>query len=517
MTAPTNLALNLPTLLTEVSVWTLLAAQLVLVLLTLLFWLSTRRTLASFTPDPFRPSYRPGRMMRFLIRCGGVHPDDLADLGAGESLRHAITGSLMFIPAAMAFIGVNMWMSCFFPDAAVTRMVWSLIAAALIFGVDLACVSVLGSTKGKRAILAVLPRISMALVLGYFVCKPFVVAIYADEIQAMQRDAKKREILEVAQEASDHRDRFAKQNRPILTSFSEAKKDLKRRLETLAPRREQVQQRYDEMHRKYVKEVSEGQNGRLDGEGKYAKFFKAEMEKIREELDHLNQEELALKAEAAKITEDEERAVETALRDPTFAETNRAFDVLLSESRDAQATSVGRQLDLVRQYVAAGGPERKHQYHLWHVLFITIDTIPILMKLLMNKRLYLAKQQLAEQRIHSDIKAEADQGSGFAFEKARLRHEAELVRHRLGSLNDSLDMKLQAAAHLVIRQAQVAGEVRRTLESLQRSRMTNEEWEIVSYPLRQVGDAIREEFESVTALDPRTGAKRRDSWNPASN
>jgi len=68
-----------------------------------------------------------------LIRCSGAHPEELASLGAGTQLRRAVAGAIMFVPVGMAFAGVNMWVMQFLRDAPVTRLLFSLAGAILVF------------------------------------------------------------------------------------------------------------------------------------------------------------------------------------------------------------------------------------------------------------------------------------------------------------------------------------------------------------------------------------------------
>lgn len=498
-------------------VWMLPVAQIVLLIMTLLLWRSTKKNIDNFTPSAFRPAYRPSKLVRTLIRCSGAHPEEMASLGAGAHLRHAVAGAMMFVPAGMAFAGVNMWVMQFSPDAPVTRMLWSLAGAVLVFLVDLGAVTALSGLKGKSVAFAIVPRVAFALTLGFFVAKPFVIIIYSDEIARMQRDKKRDEVFDVANRAHEERERFAAQNLPVLEHFKTVKADLLRRIEALTPRRAQVQSRYDEFHSKYVKEVSEGitdgPNKRPDGEGKYAKFFKGEMDKVRAELDGLNREEEALKTEQARLAQDEETAVNRAINDPKFAETNKAFDTLMNESRTSQAVSIERQLDLIREYVDAGGSSRWWGYILWHVLFILADTVPILTKLMMRKRDYQMLLELSENRIEADVTAESAHALEFAERKARARHESEMRRMELQFLMGDIDMMYQGAAHTVLRGLQVEMETRRAYgDILGRSPKTDEpagtDWNQAMAPLRRVQERVLDTFAEIISG---YGNKRKDS------
>ena len=334
------------------------------------------------------------------------------------------------------------------------------------------------------------------------IAQPFVIIIFKDEIARMQRDKKKAEVLDVADKAHEQRERFAAQNRPVLEHFKTVKVDLQRRMEALAPRRMQIQTRHDELHSKYLQEVSVGQNGRPDGEGKYAMFFKAELEKVRGELDGMNREEAALKAEQERLAKDEEEAVARVINDPKFAETAAAMDTVMREARTSEATSIERQLDLVREYVDAGGSSRWWRYVLWHLLFIFADTIPILTKLLMPKRDYQLLMDMNEKRVEAKVEADRKYAPEFAKEQARTWHESEMRRMKLQFLIGDIDLMYQGAAHTVLRGLQIQMETLKAYKDLMgRSPKVEEpagtDWSEAMAPLRRVQESVLETFEKI--------------------
>lgn len=482
--------------------WIPVAVSIFFLLTMALMWRSTRRHLENSLPPGLRQGYRPGRLVRFLVFCAGAHPADLARLSPGRHAAHAVAGMLIFVPAAMAFLGIRMWLAEFLPDQTVAQSAWALAGATLVFMVDLGCVWAIGGLRGRSIVTGVLPRVALAVLIGFFLAKPFLVVIYKDEIAAMQREKKKAEVFGVVEKMQEQRQQVAEQHQPVIARFREAKVEVQRRVDALQPRRREVQGRHDELHRSYVTEVTQGQNGRPDGEGKYAKFIKQELDKVRAELDTIDAEERAMKAELEQLAKDEEETVSRVFDDPKFSETQTAFDTLMREAHQSGAASIGRQLDLVREYVAVGDRSRKLEYWFWHLLFWCLDTIPITMKLAMRRWDVAMLQEKAEQRLEAEVAAEVEDIGMFAKEKAQALRESELRRLWIGSLIEDIELLYLGASHTVLRGLQYEINLRETYSAMMK-RMPEEsvgresDWNRALAPLRRVQEQVLHKFAYV--------------------
>jgi len=461
-----------------------------------------QRRINGFIPTAFRDDYHPGRIVRALIWCSGAHPSDLAPLSPGRHAAHAVSGLLLFAPAGMSWVGLRLWLSEFAPDAPVSQMIWSTVGAALVFGVDLGCVWMLNGLQGKNVLKGALPRVALALILGTVIAKGFVVVIYKDEVAQMQRDKKKAEVFDIANRSHEQREQFARQNQPVFERLRTQKTDVQRRVEALTPRRLEVQKRHDELHASYVTEVVHGQNGRGPKRGEFAIFLEGEMEKVRKELDAIAAEETMLKQEQKRLADEEAKEMARVVNDPNFAATRSAMDTVMTEAQMAEAKTIGRQLDLVREYVHAGGWDRRLEYWMWHLLFIFLDTIPITAKLFMRKKDVQMLQEQAEKRVEARVKAESVMAEQFETEKAQWRHEAELRRMKLMSFREEMGLLLQGAGDLILQTAQVEREVRATYDDIagaapRRSNVPERDWEQVLAPLHRVKSRVLTTFTSI--------------------
>lgn len=490
----TYLTLSLAVLALAALIWTVLLGR------------ATKRKLNGFTPTAFRPDFKPGRIMRVLIWCSGVHPSDLAPLSPGRHAAHAVAGLLLFVPAGMGFVALRLWLAEFAPDAPLTQMMWSAIGAALVFGVDLGCVWMLNGMQGKTTWLAMAPRAALALMLSYFITKPFVIIVYKDEVAQMQRDKKKAEVFDIANRAHEQREQFARQNQPLFERLQTRKKDLQRQLDEIGPRRSTVQSRADELHKEAVREfnlgLQDGPNKRPPGAGTHYNYLVGEKQKVEKELTALDGEEAALRATQKQLAEDEAREIARVMNDPNFAATQSAMDTVITEARQAEAKTIGRQLDLVREYVAAGNFDRRMEYWLWHILFFLLDTIPISVKFFMRKGDVQMLQSQAEKKIEARVRAEAGMAEQFEEEKAQLRHQAELRHMRLTHFREEMVILLQGAGDLILHTAQVEREVRATYNDIAgptppRSTVEEHDWEQVLSPLYRVKGRILATFSSI--------------------
>jgi hypothetical protein len=463
-------------------------AQFLLLVLTLYFAVLARKARGERnSAELFVPKYHPGRMTRVLVRLGGVHAEELEGLGPGCYWRHSVCGLMIFIAAGMGYCGMLMWMGQFRSAGPVTGHLVAFGVAAVVFALDLGLVTSLSDASGRRAIFFVLLRAAVAIALGYWLAKPYLVLIYADQIAAEQRKAKKVEILAAADKAYEARQRFGNQQKPMLDEYKKAADELHRRMELVAPALQGLRERYAELHRQYVEEVTKGQNGRRDGRGTYAKFIEDQMAAVQKEVNAAVEEESGLKAEAARLAKENESVVAKVFADPQFAATAQAIDQIIKEAADSKADSLGQQQELLEQYVAAE-PRRRWNYWMFHLLLILLDTAPVFTKLFMPRDDYKLAAKMRHERLAAEVKADGELAVQFATERAKLKHDAEMRRTRLAALAEEADALFQAVAHIGLTHLQAQVEMKKTYKAIVR-RMVPEEnnadanWLEVAKPL----------------------------------
>ena len=178
------------------------------------------------------------------------------------------------------------------------------------------------------------------------------------------------------------------------------------------------------------------------------------------------------------------------------------MDTVMTEARLAEAKTIGRQLDLVREYVRMGGWDRRIEYWLWHWLFIFLDTIPITAKIFMRKKDVQMLQEQAEKRVEARVKAEAEMADQFETEKAQWRRRTELRRMKLISSREEMTLLLQGAGDLILQTAEVERQVRLTYDDIagaapRRSNVPERDWEQVLAPLHRVKGRILSTFTAI--------------------
>lgn len=499
---------NLATIPLELAGPVLLGAQTFLLLLTVVLaaWARSKR---AYVPDAFAPSYTPGAVTKLLVRFGGNHPSELNDLGAGAYWRAAVCGIMLFIASGMAFFGIWMWMGAFQSIGPATSVVVSLVGAAMIFALDLGIVTTISQSTGLRGTAFVIVRVALAVVLGMVVAKPYLVLIYSSEIGRLQNEKKLSAVETVESKSHAARERFATQQLPFLQQYQVAADEVRRRITALAPRTAELRTQHASLHQQYVTEVTKGQNGRKDGRGSYAIFLEQEMAKVQKEIDSANAEEQALNGELNRLAKEREERIKQVLNNPQFAATAAAYDSVMNATAAAEKPSLAGQLDMLEEYVAAGGSRRRQEYWLFHLLIILLDTAPVLTKLAMGRNDVKMAARIREDRLFAEMEVLRGLAGEHAHERATQKHASEMRREQLTALVKDADILFQAAAHVVLRYVQVVTETRKAFAALagkvapEPHPEADRRWEEASKPLARVQETLLARLTQIITGDKR--------------
>lgn len=516
------LALLPATLPSDTISWVLIAVQVLLILFVIVFGIFLRRPRQDGLINPLAATDQPGRLTRILVCCGGVHPADLEGLGQGAYFRHAVCGTMLFVASGMAYFGLLTWVSQFAGIGLLSGHFIAAIGALIVFALDWGIVSSLSHASGGRGWFFALLRVTLAVTLGWFIAKPYLVVIYKGEIEQMQRDKKEEKILALTSKANAQREQVAGQTTPVLEHYKQMGDMLQKKTDELVERRKERQKAFVELDAKRIHE-NEGLNGRPKGQGDFYNFYNTESAKVQKELEQLDKEERALEQERGDLTMEKQKVINKALSDPHVETAAKALDGIMEETSQAKADSLGRQLDLLHEYIAAGGNDRKWDYWLFHLLLILLDTAPVMTKLFMYRQDFKLAAGLREHRLEVKLQAERTHAPAFAERTATARHMRELRDEMLAGLVTDADHIYQVTAHIILRGQQVRLEVERAFLANRRASLFGkavkaEELEKALAPLDRVQQDLEDRLHRVLseAHEPEetSTAKPKPSYPP---
>jgi len=337
-------------------------------------------------------------LQRFFIFCSGADTELLNECSQGERNMYAGVGATVFFTALMAFIASGYALYTVF-DSMVTAILFGLIWGLLIFNLDRYIVSTIKKRDSiKSALWQATPRIVLAVIIAVVISKPLEMKIFDKEINRVLLEEKNTMTL-------DNKEQLALQYNPTIERLNGQIAELKAEVSS-------KEAQTDALYDTYISEA-EGRAGTgLLGKGP---VYREKREKHDASLGEL----AALKQDNAEKISALEAQI-TGLR----ADYGTAVD-------DSQPVIDG--FDGLMARIDALGKLSWFPSFFIFLLFLAIETAPIIAKLLAPKgeydykledresaiatwitqkveqrKLVLASETELNQRIYSDIKNEEE-------------------------------------------------------------------------------------------------------------
>lgn len=353
----------------------------------------------------------------FFILCSGADSKILDDCSPGEQNKYVGIGASVFFTALMAFIAAayalntvfdNIWVAIFF------GLVWGM----LIFNLDRFIVSTIKKTgRFKSEFVQATPRIILAIIIAVVISKPLELKIFEKEINQVLLEEKNDMTLA-------NQNQILEQYTPEITAKENDISDLKNEV---ASKENEVNNLYDV----YIGEA-EGRTGtKLLGKGP---VYKEKREKHDAALAELQ----TLKETNAKKIADLETQISQLKSD---------YDIQVGESQPVIDNFDG----LMARIRALGKLPWLPSFFIF-LLFLAVETAPIMAKLLAPKGAYDFKLEDEELAIKTHITQNKTAREGMLQTDTvinqrlytELESDAELYDHKRKKAKDIL--KLQADA-----------------------------------------------------------------------
>ncbi|SFU68385.1 protein of unknown function [Pustulibacterium marinum] len=290
---------------------------------------------------------------KFFILCSGADRDILATCSNGEQNKFAGIGATVFFTALLAWISASYALYTVF-DNLFTSIFFGSIWGLLIFNLDRFIVGTLRKRKSKiNEVLQALPRFLLAIIIAIVISKPLELKIYQKEIDAVLQEERNSKLMANKDQVTAY---FQKDRDALTTEIDLLKKEVK-------TKEEEVNQLYNT----YITEA-EG----TSGTGKLGKG--PVYEEKREKHDAALAELQTLKTTNAEKILQKENEI-TAL--------NNALEKQLLES-----SPIVSNFDGLMARINALNKLPWIPVLFITLLFLTIETAPVLIKLLASKGEY---------------------------------------------------------------------------------------------------------------------------------
>ena len=364
-----------------------------------------------------KKSYSP--FMKFIMetlwKCGGSDKKILEFAPYSDHIKHAGIGGVVLATTVMAVLAMGFAMQTIFatPDpsgaidpitgevalkgnwwiTAPVALIWGLI----IFNLDRFIVSsvkgdgtenIIIYKKGKSSeLLAMAPRLFMAVIIGLTISAPLETYIFKREIYREWKLSMKQ--LALSEEYRIEQENI-NLNKRTHSQFEEKDKQVKLQ-----------QEKYDKANQEYQDELSGKNTGNGWGDGPVAKKKERikdlelqELNRLREELATIEKEKEKFKAEVEK--QKEKSTKEVLASKPGF------LDQIMMLERLAHTGKKVAKFDPVTNEVIKGKEDEiygKASAPIWlvRILFMIIEVAPVIFKFMLNKSSYDWMQQNVEQ------------------------------------------------------------------------------------------------------------------------
>ncbi|MGB0896238.1 MAG: DUF4407 domain-containing protein [Flavobacteriaceae bacterium] len=307
-------------------------------------------------------------LQRFFIICSGADTDILAQCSKGEQTKYAGIGATVFFTALMAFVASSYALFTVF-DHPVIAIGFGIIWGLLIFNLDRYIVSTLRKKeKLSHELLQILPRLVLAFIIAVVISKPLELKLFEKEINQVLLEQKHTLTLTNSQQ-------IAQQYKPKIKEYNSKINVLRK---DLADKEAEVNELYDI----YISEAEGRAGTKLLGKGPVYEEKRHKHDVALVELQDLKQQTQykisEFENEIKKLQTEEAQKVSVT----QLIITN--FDGLM-----ARITALGELPLLPSLFV--------------FLLFLAVETAPILAKLLASKSAYDILLEDQESALHTRV------------------------------------------------------------------------------------------------------------------
>lgn len=313
-------------------------------------------------------------LKRFFILCSGSDSDILSNCSIGEQNKYVGIGATVFFTAIMAFIASSYALYTVF-DNAYLAVGFGLIWGLLIFNLDRYIVSTIKKRDSLvKEILQASPRIILAVIIAIVISKPLELKIFEKEINQVLLAEKN--ALTLA-----NKDQISQQFTPRINDY---KNEIKTLQEQINNKEKEVNELYDI----YISEAEGRKGTMLLGKGPVYEEKRAKHDALQKELQQLkidNKEKIALaSSQITKLTGD--------------------FDVQVVDSQPIIDSYDG----LMARVAALGKLPWLPSFFIF-LLFLAIETSPIIAKLLSPKGEFDFKLEDQETAVNTWVKQKVNE------------------------------------------------------------------------------------------------------------
>ncbi len=307
-------------------------------------------------------------LKQFFIICSGSDTDILEQCSKGEQNKYAGIGATVFFTAVMAFIAGSYALYTVF-DNLYSAIFFGLIWGLLIFNLDRYIVSTIKKTANiTDELIQATPRIVLAVIIAVVISKPLELKIFEKEINQVLLEKKNELTLA-------NKTQLAEQFKPSIDGLNSDILTLNQQIDT---KEAEVNQLYDT----YISEAEGTAGTKLLGKGPVYKEKREKHDALLAELQHLktyNKEKIT-SIESEIITLEGDYDTQVNITQPII----NNFDGLM-----ARVNALGKLPWLPSFFI--------------FLLFLAIETSPILAKLLSPKGSYDLKLEDQETAIKINV------------------------------------------------------------------------------------------------------------------
>lgn len=307
-------------------------------------------------------------LKRFFILCSGSDSEILDSCSSGEQNKYAGIGATVFFTAVMAFIASSYALYTVF-DNIFTSIFFGLIWGLLIFNLDRYIVSTIKKTSNAiDELLQATPRIILAIIIAIVISKPLELKIFEKEIDQVLLEQKNELTLA-------NKNQIAEQFTPTISSLESKIKGLKNEINT---KEAEVNSLYDI----YISEAEGTAGTKLLGKGPVYKEKREKHDALLAELQQLKIDNNAKIATA-------ENAIAQLKLDQESQVTNTQPIISNFDGLMARVNALIKLPWLPSFFI--------------FLLFLAIETAPILAKLLSPKGAYDYKLEDQETAVKTTV------------------------------------------------------------------------------------------------------------------
>jgi hypothetical protein len=313
-------------------------------------------------------------LKKFFLICSGVDKNIIEKCGNGEQNKFAGIGATVFFTAVMATIAGSYALFTVF-DNLYAAIFFGIIWGLLIFNLDRFIVSTIKKTDSKlNEFLQATPRIILAVIIAIVISKPLELKLFEKEINQVL-------LTEKNQMTLDNKAQIAQQFTPEIEKINSEIDVLKQEIN-------QKEAATNTLYETYIAEAEGTKGTKKLGKGP---VYQEKREKHDASLSALNQ----LKKDNLEKIESKETTIAALIENQKLAETTSQPIISNFDGLMARVTALGKLPWLPSFFI--------------FLLFLAIETSPIIAKLLAQKGEYDFKLEDAETAVKTWVQQQVQQ------------------------------------------------------------------------------------------------------------